>query len=89
MKIVMKQNQTAEGAVRIQIPAIELVLPVAQTHKISQRATQSRFAKSPVERSTVMQAASLLRDVMMMVPATSVLTQANIRKDKAVVLLAE
>lgn len=89
MKIIMKQNQSTETAAQIQMPHFEVVLPVVPTHQVSARATQTRSTKSPVERHTVMQAAALLREVMIMVPATTVRTQANIRKEKAAVLLAE
>lgn len=57
---------------------------------ISKKAYRTGIEQAaPIPRETVMQAASLLREVLLAAPVTTVLTQANVDPAKAAMLLED
>ena len=80
-------NNTQEQLVsQIQIPSFEVKLEAGVS--ISQNIKESALnVNSPVETKTVMQAASLIRTMLLANTESSILTQANIDRGTAKLLL--
>ncbi|MCJ8347343.1 hypothetical protein MJH12_17520 [bacterium] len=77
-------HQVAIG--QVQVPSFEVKLEAGIS--ISRKAQESTLnVTSPVETQTVMQAASLIRTMLLANTETSVLTQANIDRGTAKLLL--